>query len=64
VHRLVVGGLGPGPEQPVHLRQARDLLPVAGLDQELVSYGPEKTFDLPSPLGLTGQSQVSLWITG
>ena len=54
VDRPVVGGLQPGLEQAVHLRQVRDPLPVAGLDQELLPHSPEKTFDFPSSLWFPG----------
>ena len=62
--RPVVGGLQPGLEQAVHLRQVRNAGPVADLDKELLPHSPEKTFDFPSALWLTGQSRLILWITG
>lgn len=59
----MVGGLDPGLEQAVHLRQPADLLPGPDLDEELVPHGPEEPLDLPPALGLTGQSKIILWIT-
>jgi hypothetical protein len=54
VDLLVVGGLGPGLEQAVQLRQARDARPVADLDEELVADSAEVALDFPAPLGPAG----------
>ena len=61
----VINRLYPGGEQPVQLRQIRDLggAGLGQLGQELAAYGPEKPFYLPPAFWLTGQSQSSLWIT-
>jgi len=61
----VVDRLGPRGEQPVQLREVRDLggAGLGQLGQELAADGAEEPLDLPPPLGLTGQSQLILWIT-
>jgi hypothetical protein len=62
----VVDRLCPGGEQAVQLLQPSDRRRGLGgdLDEELVTDGAEEPFDLPASLGLTGQSRLSLWITG
>ena len=46
----MVGGLGPGLEQAVHLLQVRNRRPVADLDEELVPDSPEVALNFPSSL--------------
>ena len=57
----MVGGLDPGLEQAVHLRQVRDGGPVADLDQELIPHCPEETLDLPSSLWFPGPGVDELY---
>ncbi len=61
----VVDRLCPGGEQPVQPGQVRDLrgAVLGQLGQELAPDSPEKSLDLPPAFGLTGQSQLILWIT-
>jgi hypothetical protein len=59
--RPVVGGLQPGLEQAVHLRQVRNAGPVADLDQELLPHSPEKTFGFSSSLWLPGPGVDELY---
>ncbi len=59
----VVDRLDPRGEQPVEHGQVRDARAVADLDQELLADGAEEPLDLAPALGLTGQSQLILWIT-
>jgi hypothetical protein len=62
----VIDGLCPGGEQPVQLRQIRDLrgTGLGQLGQELAADSPEKSFYFPPAFRLTGQSWLILWITG
>ena len=55
----MVDGLGPGLEQPVHLRQVRNLGPVADLNEELVPDSPEIALYFPSSLGFPGREWMS-----
>jgi hypothetical protein len=61
VDGLVVDRFQPRLEQPVHLRQVRDLGPVADLDQELLSHGPEEALDFASALGFPGPGVDQLY---